>query len=681
MADENLSSAMPVPRIRLSDVSVCLIEDEPDDVELICGCIGLDSDDGQLRVARSMAEAVEFLSQPAYRPDVILADISLPDNTGPELLEALYRVAPEIPVVVVSQYRSEDIVARAYEKNAQDFIHKSLLIENHFEFVTRIYRAIDRYRIFLNLVRVLNNNPNGIVITDQAGLIKYFNQSAMRQLGSKYGLSINDHFGIPLCAGEKTNLQALDGSILEMRACEIDWNQEPCFLAILQDVTEHLRIQEDLRRHRDHLNALVQEQMQDLLTAKEAAEAGSRAKSEFLSKVSHELRTPMNGVLGMAGLLADMVEGEKEQEYVQTIIESGDAMLELVNELLDYSRIEAGQFRLRPGEFDLRNVLGEVVRLVKPGADGKGLDFELRYAPEIPAQLYGDGSRIRQIVLNFLSNAVKFTDSGRVTLSATCNAADESRGRICVWVEDSGCGIPPESIDTVFLPFRQVDDSITRVKGGTGLGLAICRELAGMMGGEVGVSSVLGEGSRFWFEVTLPLARGRPKNAGLLGEEFLEGAENIPNLSLVKSLKSGNFEHIIPVGTRVLLAEDNTVNQMVCCRMLERLNCLVEVAVDGKKAVEMWSLGRYDVILMDYHMPAMDGIEATAHIRRAEHTVERRIPIIALTADVKEETRDACMAAGMDGFMSKPIKLEPLARALCAALETAESLAPDDNSR
>ncbi len=378
-----------------------------------------------------------------------------------------------------------------------------------------------------------------------------------------------------------------------------------------------------------------------LRAAMEAAEAGTRAKSDFLANISHEIRTPLNGVIGMTALALDESLPPTAREYLQTARESSQLLLTIINDVLDFSKIEAGQMTTEQVPFDLRQTLYEAVELLRPKADEKGLALRFRYGLQAPVHVLGDPVRVRQIVLNFLGNAIKFTTVGSVEIEAVPET-DGSTPEWTIAVRDTGLGITAEQQARLFTKFTQADPSTTRCFGGTGLGLAISKQLAELMGGCVGVRSEPGVGSTFWVRLPLPPA---------------------PEPVTASAPVSIRTKEAVEAGTRVLLVEDNVVNQKIAVRMLEKLGCVVDCALNGKFAVECCSIQSYGVIFMDCQMPVLDGYGATAQIRQGE-TGRRRTPIIALTAHAMAGDRERCLAAGMDDYLSKPLRREELAETL-----------------
>ncbi|MFY0992020.1 ATP-binding protein [Halomonas sp. C05BenzN] len=367
----------------------------------------------------------------------------------------------------------------------------------------------------------------------------------------------------------------------------------------------------------------------ELEVSARSAESASQAKSEFLATVSHEVRTPLNGVIGMSDLLLDQPLEGRARHYARTIHDSAGLLLELINDLLDFSKIEAGRLELESRPLELPELVDGVITLFVHRAEARGVTLVSRLDPALPVRVVSDPGRLRQVLLNLLSNAIKFTEAGEVRLEVAAGGDN----RIRFEVIDSGCGIEADQLPRLFEPFQQGDASTARRFGGTGLGLAICRRLVEAMGGRVGVESEPGAGSRFWF--TLPLIPAQVESP------LLAGVEPSPQPMHLDE-------------ARLLVVEDNPVNQQVAVAMLERLGCRVAIAERGVDALERVSRERFDLIFMDVQMPDMDGLEVTRRLReRGGWSAE--VPIVAMTAGGPGGEQARCLAAGMSGYLTKPL--------------------------
>jgi PAS domain S-box-containing protein len=380
-----------------------------------------------------------------------------------------------------------------------------------------------------------------------------------------------------------------------------------------------------------------------LKQAKVAAEAANEAKSQFLANISHELRTPMNAILGMVDLALPKQTDSTARDFLRTAKESADLLLALLNDLLDSAKIEARKLELEVAPFSLRHVLDQTTQVLAVRASEKGISFSCRLPAEVPDGLVGDQVRLRQVLLNLAGNGIKFTDRGEIVVSVCVESQDA--GEVCLKfaVRDTGIGIQGSELGRVFQPFAQADPSTTRRFGGTGLGLTIASSLVGMMGGRMWVESEPGQGSTFYFTIRLPLAK-QPLS------------EPEPSTDILPAAASR---------LRILLVEDNPANQKLAVYVLRERGHTVDIAGDGQQALCLAQENRHDVILMDVQMPGMDGLEATKAIRAREDS-NRRVPIIAMTAHAMQGDRDRCLAAGMDGYLSKPIN----AREMIALLES-----------
>lgn len=371
------------------------------------------------------------------------------------------------------------------------------------------------------------------------------------------------------------------------------------------------------------------------------AEAADHAKTKFLANMSHEFRTPLNGILGIATLLKHTSLSEEQSEYLRIIKDSGEHLLTLVNDVLDFSKINAGQMRFESVDFDMRSTLQDVLKAFRLAARKKKLSLNLDLDDALPAYVNGDPGRFRQVFVNLIGNALKFTHKGNVTIKGRVVAQNSEKVRMHFEVSDTGIGLAPESIEKLFKEFTQADTSTTRKYGGTGLGLSISKLLVEMMEGEIGVRSEVGKGSTFWFTMSLGASVFKTEKTHAKSVEFHK-----PNRDV-----------------RVLIAEDNPVNQMIAVKMLEKLGLSAIVAENGKEALEILKQGSVELILMDCQMPELDGYETTREIRNSNSSY-REIPIIAMTANAMADDEQRCLDVGMNDYISKPIDFQKLGNVL-----------------
>ncbi len=482
------------------------------------------------------------------------------------------------------------------------------------------------------VARLSEDAPNPIVEFDEAGIMLYANTAMVELLnrGTSIQGRVEAVFPPNLSDVLKHCLESQQPTIrLEHRVedCVLAWSFFP--LGELKQV----------RAYGTDITADV-----ELRRAKEAAEESARAKAIFLATMSHELRTPMNGVLGCTQLLQDTALTDPQRQLLETMHRSAESLLVLVNDILDFSKIEAGKMSLEVADVELRSLIADVITLTSEAAKKKGLLVQVQVAPDIPAVLRGDPVRLRQILFNLVGNAVKFTERGGIHISVKTipSNQDNSNAVVLQWtVKDTGIGITADQQTRLFGAYAQAEESTARRYGGTGLGLMICCQLVELMGGAMMVESTPGTGSSFTYFTSL-----------------LPGIQRPTSTQTVQPSIASMADRTTPL--RILVVDDNEINQVVACKFLQKLGYQVEVARNGREAVNSIVHATYDAVLMDCEMPEMNGYDATQEIRRQEQNTSRHLPIVALTGHASSEDEQKCRQAGMDDFVTKPLTLPTL---------------------
>jgi len=532
-----------------------------------------------------------------HRPDVTLMDLQMPGMGGLDAIGAIRAEFPQARIIVLTTYAGDAQAQRAIQAGACGYLLKNALHKELLDAVRAVHaggRTLPSEASF-----ELAEQASDVTLTSaEISVLRFIAQgNAGPDIAQALGFST----------------EKLDGQI--------------------QAILAKLDAQDRAHAEAPELERAMVETER---AARHSAEAANKAKSQFLAGMSHELRTPLNGVLGYAQLLA--MEGglnARQARGVNTIHQSGLHLLALINDILDLARIEAGHTDLNPAPLNLRHLLQSVDELMRVKADEKGLAFEIDAAPDLPGAVLADERRLRQVLLNLLGNAIKFTDTGSVRLLASAQSTGPAKVRLQLDVEDTGVGMRPDDLERIFEPFRQVGD-VERRSGGTGLGLAITRALVNDMGGQVQVSSELGRGTRFRVELPMQLAQLPESGAGaVLGVARYPGRMR-----------------------RILVVDDASVNRELLDDFLTNAGFMVAQARDGSELLEAVRSFRPDLILLDSVMPTVDGVQAVRQLRRDANLEE--IPVISISATASAEHRDACLRAGANVFLTKPVSLEAL---------------------
>ncbi|MFZ4536659.1 response regulator [Propionivibrio sp.] len=635
--------------------SILVVEDDAGDFSLVRAQARLAgwvlSEKDPVIWAQTLAEGMATARREA--PDVILLDLSLPDSSGLATLRAMRAAVPDLPIIVLTRVQGLSLVGDVFEAGAQDYLVKG---QFNFDALGRAVRhAVVRNRLEQKIAvneRILATGIEAIdeafVLFDSDDRLVFCNEKYRSLYAGSADLMVPgvtfEHFIRERV--KRGQYSAASGREDEWVAERLAAHRQSNIQLLHQlDNGRWLRIVE--RKTADGHIVGFRVDVTELQTAKEAAEAASAAKSMFLASMSHEMRTPMNGVLGMLELVSATELTSGQREYIELAQNSARSLLVLLNDILDLSKIEAGKMELEHVKFEPRSVLSETLRALSMCAQEKGLAIDLQIDERIPDFLLGDPTRLSQIIINLLGNAIKFTLKGRVTLAAAVEELGAEGARIAFSVSDTGIGIPREQQGAIFAAFTQADTTTTRKFGGTGLGLAICSRLVALMQGQIEVDSEAGRGSVFRFVVPFGLSAGT----------------------------ADSFQPAVPadlasdVRLRILLAEDNPTNQKYAMAVLANAGHSVTLAQDGEEAVAQALAATFDLILMDVEMPRLDGFGATQAIRAGGFAS----PIIALTAHAIPGFRERCLAAGMTDYLSKPVR----SRDLLSKIAQIHGRAPD----
>ncbi|MBK1688013.1 response regulator [Rubrivivax gelatinosus] len=658
---------------------ILIIEDLETDYELVRRLLRQHGMGADCRRAASPEAVRHALGEGGWQ--IVLADHSLPGLDFDATLAEVRARLPEVPVILVTGTVGEELAVDLLRRGVADFVLKDRMarlvpaIERCLQDLrqrrdaARATRALAQSEAFNRTI--VGSLDDGLFVAQDRRFV-FVNPALAAMLGwdraafegrgfdevvapeshaiweQRYRQRMAPPSPEPERQYEVALLHRCGQRVwMELRAARFEHHGRPAVLGLLRDTTERRRIVAELERHRHHLEALVEERTRK-------AEDASRAKTAFLANMSHEIRTPLNAITGMVHLLQREAT-PAQQRSLSVIVRAVDHLLSLVNDVLDLSKIESGKLTLERVDFALDELLERARGLVADLAASKQLRLVLDNR-DTGIRLRGDPTRLAQLLLNLLGNAVKFTERGEVRLGCSVDLRDPAAPRLRLEVSDTGIGIEPERLAQLFDPFEQADSSTTRRYGGSGLGLAICRHLVEQMEGRIGVHSVPGQGSRFDVEVRLePAADALP---GPAPGDDLE--------ALVRQRHAGQ---------RVLVAEDNEINQLVAEDLLVCAGLVVDLATDGRQAVERAATAPYAAILMDVQMPVLDGLQATREIRAQPGGV--RVPIIAMTANAFGEDRDACMAAGMNDHLAKPVAAERLYAQLLRWLPIGEAALRD----
>ncbi len=681
---------------QLLDVSVLLVEDDTPS-RIYCSKI-LKKFVREVFVAENGFEGLEIFRQ--NRCDIIVSDIGMPVMDGLEMSREIKKIQKDVQIILTTALDNKNYLMQAIQIGINNYIVKPIQKENLYEAVEAASKIIilekavnNQYNRIRKLSEVVEQSPIMVIIFDSIGNIEYCNQKVQEILGYKQvdiiGKSIeslnfneeflqkyNTLFDLTESIDNQNNKTLKEEFQVNKTNNESIWvsasittlhddnDKLQSIVMLIEDITIRNLAQEELKNAHDELELRVikrTEELRDtnqkliseietrklteeeLIKAKEEAESANKAKSSFLAKVSHELRTPLNGIIGITSILLTDRITDKQKKFLEMVKSSADGLLDIINDILDFSKIEAGKLKLSEANFNLYKMIDQIIELYKHSAISKNLSLDYDISSSVPETLFGDAGRIRQVLLNLISNALKFTDRGYIKVRIDLDSLVDDTVILQFSVTDTGIGISENKLDMLFKSFSQVDDSFTRKYGGTGLGLAISKEIVEMMEGNIWVESHYNVGSTFFFTSKLKI----PNTA------------DIPIIEVPK-IKPVNH-NILKLNLNILIAEDSLINQEVLKQKFNNPNWTVKAVANGLSALDSFKNGDYDLILMDIQMPEMDGLEATKLIREYEEANNiDPIIIIGLTANAFEDQKNEALQMGMNDYVCKPFKFDEL---------------------
>ncbi len=651
-------------------IHILLIEDNESDLRLVELYLKEAFPANYMLVtADRLAKAIEFLSAGNF--DVILSDLALPDSYGMDTFNKVYNSSKGIPVIVLTGYGDETFGINAVQSGAADFLNKNQLDSNLLR--RSILYSIERSNMQKALIEhtkqveesekkyrsLFEDSKDPIYITTPDGNFIDFNHATHELFGfsreEMLTLNVGDLYVKPEEREKLKNDLEKHGSIQDFQVVL----RKKGGSKVLGQITAYMRKDENgnITYHGILRDITAQRKMDELRRDKEVAEKAALARQEFLSIMSHEIRTPLNAVLGITHLLLEENPLPHQKENLKLLNYSANNLLTLLNNILDYSKVESGKLQMEKISFDFTSLVNHVVASFRHNAEEKGLKLYAKLDSGIPQFLVGDPFRLTQVLNNLLHNALKFTRRGEIYLRVDMLSGDEKDVELGFEITDTGIGIENKLLGEIFDSFAQARLSITREYGGTGLGLYICKQLVNLMGGEINARSEIGKGTTFSFDLVF----------------------GVGSRQVVTDLDSHDTNHSPLDGKRILLVEDNDTNRMLAKKFISRWKASVDTAINGHEAVERIKKDKYDIVLMDLQMPVMDGFEATEKIRSLGFSATR-LPIVALSAYTSEEDRRHVLASGMNDFCGKPIDLKELYRKLILNLGIEGAPAPEQIS-
>jgi PAS domain S-box-containing protein len=620
-------------------------------LKLLLGRLSFDCDS-----AHDGIEGLSKLKQNNY--DIVITDVLMPKLNGIEMARKMKKLRNDVRIVVYSCLEKRQYLKDAINIGVEAYIEKSFA--NTDELIGSLNTIAEKISLerrisyqkekISQLFAAIEQNANFVVLADKDRVIEYANPVFFRTTGYSsdevIGRKLEDF-------KDKTYLEAIDKSDLGQFSneefilkCKGDKHLYiRCSLSLIKEEKENpsfwVETSTDITEAKQKENKLLE--------AKEIAESASKSKDTFIANMNHELRTPLNGIIGMSALMLDTKLTPKQDEYLRMIKNSGDALLNVINNILDYSKIESGSRSVDSIAFDLHDLVEQSVDFFGLAAHAKNIKLQYNISSDLPRFLIGDNRKIQQVLTNVVGNSIKFTDNGTVDINIQCDAVLGNNAELVFHIKDSGIGIPQDKIENLFDSFTQADPSFTRKHGGVGLGLTISKNLIEMMGGKIWINSREKYGTDLYFRLKLGIDKEREA-------KFKKQAPVKVKKIISKGLFSGKVN--------ILLAEDNIMNQRLIIEFLKTIDYSVQTALNGEEAVELYKKNNFDLVLMDIEMPQMNGFDASRNIRKLEGKSQDYTPIIALTAHTTDRAREECFQSGMDAFLIKPIDFDNLIRTI-----------------
>ncbi|KPA18114.1 multi-sensor hybrid histidine kinase [Candidatus Magnetomorum sp. HK-1] len=649
------------------NIKILIVDDEKKICQLIKDSLETISDNYFIKTAYSGMEAISLINTEPF--DILVTDLRMPQMDGNELIKQTIEKAPDTQIIVITGHGDMDSAINAMRLGAVNYIRKPISIE---VLDIAIQKAYEKTQLSIKLKNsekqyreLVDNAKTAIIKIDTKGCILFFNEYAEKLLGYSLNEVLESNISL-IYQGDiishMNEKNEIDHESLNKtksgKKIWILWNNKKLFddnmnhigwISIGYNITKRKKMEKEL------------------YVSKQIAESANKAKSHFLANMSHDLRTPIYAIVGFAELLIDTGLNKEQQKYLNTLISESDFLINLVNDVLDFSKIEQGKLEIENIDFNLLDMLDNIIQVNTFSANKKKIVFKSSIDPDIPKFIKGDPGRLRQIISNLLSNSIKFTQKGEVCLHVELMEKHENRYKIKFMIKDTGIGISNEMHEKIFDSFVQEDSTTTRKYGGTGLGVAICKQLVELMNGKIGLDSELNKGSNFWFFIDFEKSKtieivsnddfiNNNTNKTIVNETKIQ--DNISCLKENSNVTREQQENL----HKILLVDDSETNQYLGKHFLEKAGFQVDIANNGLQAVECFQKKKYNLILMDIQMPVMSGFEAANLIREKEtsDTSSLQIPIIAMSARVDKDCIDQCKKNGMNDFISKPVKKKAL---------------------